>query len=140
MITLCNLISTIMIYKILKKKTNPKMARIGAYLFITSGVLLFSSIIVNQLDAIYLMFMMIGFYFLICKEKLGYFSLFIGISASYKYIPILVSLAIIPLLEKKPLKIIKNYIIMILPILFFNLLMKNNSGYQQSMLLVDFFF
>lgn len=137
-IVICNAVISYFIYKIILKVKDKKTARLGTYLYVTSGPLLFASIVFNQLDAIYLMFIVIGLYFLVNKNRLDYFALFIGIASSYKYIPLLIGLAIIPLYEKKPFNLLKNYLIMLFPIVLISLIAGYDDGYTKSMQLGDF--
>ena len=83
--------------------------------WITSPLLLFSQFIFGQTDIFTMFFLLIGlnYYF---DGRMMLFSLFLGLSITFKYFPVFIFIPLLLLVEKRPLQIIKNMIIFFIPI------------------------
>ncbi len=91
-------------------------AKIIAFLFLTTPLAFFSSLIFGQYDSFTLFFVLLGIYYYF-KDNMLKFSVFFGIAMTFKYFALLIYVPLLFLKEKKILKIIKHCLIFLIPIL-----------------------
>ena len=83
----------------------------GAWaLFATAPIAIFSTFIFSQYDIIGLLFSMIGFYYLLKKERLR-FAWFFSIAISFKFFALVIFVPLVLLLENRKLEIVKLLLI-----------------------------
>lgn len=112
---LFGIFSAIVIRKIIEEMGYSKSDAVKTALFwFTAPFMIFSLLIFSQLDVFTLFFMMLGILYLLRGDGL-LFSLFFGISITFKYFPALAFIPLLLLFEKNPLKIARNFAIFILP-------------------------
>ena len=91
-------------------------AKIIAFLFLTTPLAFFSSLIFSQHDSFTLFFVLLGTYYYF-KNNMLKFTVFFGIAMTFKYFALLIYIPLLFLKEKKILKIIKHCLIFLIPIL-----------------------
>ncbi len=91
-------------------------AKIIAFLFLTTPLAFFSSLIFGQYDSFTLFFVLLGVYYYF-KNNMLKFTVFFGIAMTFKYFALLIYVPLLFLKEKKILKIIKHCLIFSVPIL-----------------------
>jgi len=92
-----------------------KKAKLCAYAFLTMPIGFFSQFIFGQYDSFTVFFMLLGLLFFFRKDWIK-FSIFFGISLTFKYFPLMVFIPLLLLCEKRILHIIKYCLIVILPL------------------------
>lgn len=102
------LATTILIYKICKlRKLDTKTAAIGAFIFASSPVGIFSQFIFGQYDIITTFFVVLGIYYYLQKKEKGFIAAF-AVAVTCKYFALLVFIPLLLLREKNVWKIIKK--------------------------------
>ncbi len=108
--------SAYLIFKIAKLMGfSEKKCRVISFLFLTTPLAFFSSLIFSQHDSFTLFFVLLGTYYYF-KNHMLKFSVFFGIAMTFKYFALLVYVPLLFLKEKKVLKIIKHCLIFLIPI------------------------
>jgi len=114
--TLFFMASAVVMYRIGRATgLSEKNSKILTAFWISSPLLFFSQFIFGQHDIITVFFTLLGtFYYL--KKNRALFVLFFGISMTFKYFPFFVFVPLLLLAEKKPLALMRDTALFLLPI------------------------
>lgn len=114
--TIFYLVSGYLIYKIaLAAGMENLKAKLCGYAFLTMPIGFFSQFIFGQYDSFTVFFMLLGLLYYYRKDYLK-FSIFFGISLTFKYFPLLIFIPMLLLVEKRVWHIIKYGIVVMIPI------------------------
>ncbi len=108
-------------------------AKIIAFLFLTTPLAFFSSLIFGQYDSFTLFFVLLGVYYYF-KNNMLKFTVFFGIAMTFKYFALLIYVPLLFLKEKKILKIIKHCLIFLIPISIETLFYISSPAFKQGVL------
>jgi len=110
------LASGFLIYKIgISTGMGNQKAKLCGYAFLTMPIGFFSQFIFGQYDSFTVFFMLLGIMFYYKKNWLQ-FTLFFGISMTFKYFPLLIFIPLLLLVEKRILYIAKYAVLFIIPL------------------------
>lgn len=90
-------------------------SKLMAAFWLSSPIAFFSQFIFGQYDILTTFFMLLGLLFYL-KRNTKLFILFFAISLTFKYFPLFIFIPLLLLIEKKPIKLIANMILLALPI------------------------
>ncbi len=122
--------SAYLIFKIAKLMGfSEKKCRVISFLFLTTPLAFFSSLIFSQHDSFTLFFVLLGTYYYF-KNHMLKFTVFFGIAMTFKYFALLIYVPLLFLKEKKILKIIKHCLIFLIPISIEILCYINSSAFK----------
>lgn len=93
-----------------------KKSKVLTYVFLTSPLAFFGSVIFGQYDSFTAFFILFGLYFYLKNDDFK-FVLFFSIAVTFKYFALLVFLPLLLLKEKDVLKIFKSCVLFIVPFL-----------------------
>ncbi len=92
-----------------------KKSKILTYLFLTTPVAFFGPVIFGQYDSFTIFFVVLGFYYYLKNDEFR-FVLFFSIAVTFKYFALLVFLPLVVLKEKNILKIMKKFVLFLVPL------------------------
>ena len=130
--TLFYLASAILIYKIARViGMEEKKSKLCAYVFLTTPIGFFSQFIFGQYDSFTVFFMLLGVLFFFRKDYLK-FTLFFGISLTFKYFSLLIYIPMLLMAEKRIWHIVKHMILVVIPIAIEILLYLPSEGFRSG--------
>lgn len=121
------------LYKILVELNGDKQAaKLGAFLFISSPLAIFSQFIFGQYDSIGLFFTILALYMYIRKKYIG-FSICISVAITFKLFALFVFIPLVLLFEKRFWHILKHMGIGMSLYIITSLLFINSQGYKDAL-------
>lgn len=129
LLTIAVVYSGFLLYKIaLDMKMKENRAKMTGYLYLSSILLIFSTVGFSQLDIFYILIMLWAL-----RKYLNYeyvkFSLFMSVAIMLKSFPIIIFVPLILVVEKRLLHIIKYLLLGVSSTLVYGLIFGNNYGY-----------
>ena len=106
-----------------------KNAKITTYLYLSSMLLIFSTVGFSQLDIFYILFMLWALLFYV-QQKYFRFSLIMSLAIMLKMFPLLIFVPLILLVEKRVLHIIKYMAVGLSSTIIFKLIFASDYGYS----------
>lgn len=114
--TLFYFASAFLMYKVaFEMGMGTKKSKLCAYAFLTMPIGFFSQFIFGQYDSFTVFFVLLGLLFYFKKDMLK-FTLFFGISMTFKYFPLLIFVPLLLLAEKRIWHIAKYVALLIIPV------------------------
>lgn len=127
-------LSAIVIYKIcILQGFGEKKAKICKYAFIINPIAVFSQFIFSQYDIFTVFFILLGFLYYLKKDR-NKFVLFFAIAVTFKYQAFVYFIVFLLLIEKRIWAIVKNVILVLLPLLLEVLIYYPSSYFRKSVL------
>ncbi len=113
-----------------------KYSKLLVVFWVSSPLLFFSQFIFGQYDIFTVFFMLLGIYHYL-KKNTGLFVLFFGISMTFKYFPFFIFVPLLLLNEKRPLYIVRNMFLLLVPVILEILPYINSAPFKTYVLGFD---